>query len=131
MSIEKLIEKNFLTVNKNQNLGELVKIIAKSQRNVFPVIDNNNNFEGVVVLDNVREIMFKKELYDDTMVQDLMIIPQENIEVTDQMSEVANKFHKSPNYNIPVVDNGKYVGFVSRANVFSTYRKMLKHYSED
>ncbi|MBN2669476.1 MAG: chloride channel protein [Bacteroidales bacterium] len=131
MSIEKVIERNFLPINKEAMLGELVKVIAKSSRNIFPVVDNENNFEGVVVLDHVREIMFDRSKYDNTSVEDLMIIPHVMVNLTDKMDDVANKFHESGNYNIPVIDEGKYIGFVSRANVFSTYRRMLKHFSED
>ncbi|MCK5846834.1 MAG: chloride channel protein [Bacteroidales bacterium] len=131
MTINKVIERDFLTVNKNQTLGQLVTVIAKSQRNIFPVVDMDNNFEGVIAMDNVREIMFDRELYDTTLVSDLMYCNIEVINMDDKMNHIAEKFHKSSNYNIPVVDNGKYVGFVSRANVFSTYRKMLKYFAED
>lgn len=131
MSISKVIERDFLTVNKNQTLGQLVKVISKSKRNVFPVVDKDNIFEGVVVMDNVREIMFNTDLYDNTLVSEIMIIPLDSINISDSMSDVATKFQKSPNYNIPVVDEGRYIGFVSRANVFSTYRRMLKYFAED
>lgn len=131
MSIEKVIERNFSPVNRTQTLGELVKVIAKSKRNVFPVINDENFLEGIVVLDHVREIMFKRELYELNTVEDLMIIPHVTVSIGDTMDEVANKFHESGNYNIAVVENGKYIGFVSRANVFSTYRRMLKHFSSD
>ena len=131
MTINKVIERNFYTVNANQTLGQLVTVIAKSQRNVFPVVDFENNFIGIIAMDNVREIMFNRDLYDTTLVSDLMYCNLEVINVDDKMSDIANKFHKSSHYNIPVVNNGKYVGFVSRANVFSTYRKMLKYFSED
>ncbi|RLD45345.1 MAG: chloride channel protein [Bacteroidetes bacterium] len=131
MTINKVIERNFYTVNRNQTLGQLVMVIAKSQRNIFPVVDMDNNFEGVIAMDNVREIMFNTELYETTFVSDLMYCNIEVINMNDTMNNIAEKFHKSSNYNIPVVDNGKYVGFVSRANVFSTYRKMLKYFAED
>ncbi len=131
MTINKVIERNFYTVNRNQTLGQLVRVIAKSQRNIFPVVDMDNNFEGVIAMDNVREIMFNTELYETTFVSDLMYCNIEVINMNDTMNNIAEKFHKSSNYNIPVVDNGKYVGFVSRANVFSTYRKMLKYFAED
>jgi len=132
MSIEKLIERNFLPVQKQKTLGELVKVISKSKRNIFPVIDEDNNFEGVVVMDQIREIMFNRDKYDDTTVEDLMIIPHVMVHLDDNMEQVASKFHESGNYNLPVLDESdKYVGFVSRANVFSTYRRMLKHFSED
>lgn len=132
MTIEKVIERNFLPVQKHQTLGELVKIISKSKRNIFPVIDEDNHFEGVVVMDQIREIMFNRDKYDDTTVEDLMIIPPVIVHLDDNMEQVASKFHESGNYNLAVLDESdKYVGFVSRANVFSTYRRMLKHFSED
>lgn len=132
MSVRRVIEKNFIPVQKTQTLGELVRVISISQRNIFPVLDSNNNFEGVVVMDQIREIMFDRERYDSTTVEDLMIIPPVMVSLEDSMEQVATKFHESGNYNLPVIDeDDKYVGFVSRANVFSTYRRMLKHFSED
>ena len=132
MTVEKVIETNFLTVQKNQTLGELVKVISQSKRNMFPVVNENNHFEGVVVMDHIREIMFDRDKYENTTVEDLMIIPHVMIHTQETMEQVATKFHESGNYNIPVLDNDdKYIGFVSRANVFSTYRRMLKHFSED
>ncbi len=132
MTVEKVVETNFLTVNREQTLGELVKIISKSKRNMFPVIDEENHFEGVVVMDHIREIMFNRDKYDNTTVEDLMIIPHVMVHTQETMEQVATKFHESGNYNIPVLDDDdKYIGFVSRANVFSTYRRMLKHFSED
>ena len=132
MSIRRVIERNFIPVSKEQTLGNLVKVISISKRNIFPVVDENNVFEGVVVMDQIREIMFDRERYDNTTVEELMIIPPVIVHMEDTMEKVATKFHESGNYNLPVLDeNDKYVGFVSRANVFSTYRRMLKHFSED
>ncbi len=131
MSIEKVIETNFIPVQKHQTLGDLVKVIAVSKRNVFPVVDSDNNFEGIVVMDQIREIMFDRSKYQNTTVEDLMFIPHVSVELTDKMDDVANKFHETGKYNLPVLDQGQYIGFVSRANVFSTYRRMLKHFSND
>jgi len=132
MTIEKVIERNFFSVEKHQTLGELVKVISRSKRNIFPVVNEDNHFEGVVVMDQIREIMFDREQYDKTTVADLMIIPPVMVHFSDTMDMVATKFHESGNYNLPVIDeDDKYVGFVSRANVFTTYRRMLKHFSED
>ncbi len=131
MSITKLVEKNFIPVNIDNSLGELVKVISVSSRNIFPVIDDDNHFMGVVLLDDVRNIMFKPELYENTYVHDFMVTPSTKVDLDDNMHDVADKFHKTGMYNLPVLNNGKYVGFVSRANVFSSYRRKLKHFSED
>ena len=131
MSIDKLVEKNFIPVNIDNSLGDLVKVVSVSSRNIYPVIDNDNHFMGVVLLDDVRTIMFKPELYDNTFVHDFMIVPSTKIDINESMHEVADKFHKTGMYNLPVLKDGKYLGFVSRANVFSTYRRKLKHFSED
>ncbi|MCF8309134.1 MAG: chloride channel protein [Bacteroidales bacterium] len=131
MNIENLIEKNFSQVCPRDTLGDLVKVISKSKRNIFPVTDENNRFLGMVVMDDIREIMFRPKMYDKVNVSELMFTPETVVDINDSMEEVANKFRSSGNYNLPVLDNGKYVGFVSRARVFSTYRSMLKQFSED
>jgi CIC family chloride channel protein len=131
LSIEKLIEKNFLTTNPDVTLGEFVKLVAKSQRNVFPVVDAENNFLGVIFINDIRHIIFEHDQYDTVYIRNLMYMPDTLIDKFATMEDVAQKFAETSHYNLPVLDNGKYVGFVSRANVFSAYRKLVKDFSED
>ncbi|MBW6489672.1 MAG: chloride channel protein [Lentimicrobium sp.] len=131
MSINKLIENNFLTVGPDETLGDLVKVIARSPRNVFPVLDKENNFLGVVFINDIRHIMFNHELYNSTYVRNLMFLPEPIVNLNESMEDVAKKFSECAHYNLPVIDNGKYIGFVSRANVFSAYRSLVKEFSQD
>jgi len=131
MNVSELIEKNFKTITPEDTLRDLVKVITKSSRNIFPVVTKDNKFVGIVKLDDIRHIMFNQEVYDSTYVRDLMFMPEYTVNIDEQMEAVAAKFAKSGRYNIAVVDNGKYVGFLSRAKVFSSYREMLKHFSDD
>ncbi|MCD4735323.1 MAG: chloride channel protein [Bacteroidales bacterium] len=130
MKIDPLIETNFRTIDINASLRDLVKTISKSSRNVFPVVDNRGQFYGIVFLDHVRHIMFKPELYDEVEVRNLMFMPQYIVQYDDPMEEVAQKFQNSGKYNLVVLKDGQYMGFVSRANVFSKYRELLKDISE-
>ncbi len=131
MNIKSLIETDFSLVDINANLGELTKVIANSTRNVFPVVDKENNFYGIIFLDQIRNIMFKPEMYDKTAVHTLMFMPSNIVNYDDDMETVAGKFQHSGKYNLVVLKDGKYIGFVSRANVFSHYRDILKEMSED
>ncbi len=131
LDLKDLIETEFASVNINQNLGDLVVAITNSNRNVFPVIDDDNNFIGMVTMPDVRKIIFKPELYEKTTIKDIMFIPDIIIEANEPMSSIITKFKNTGIYNLPVVDNGKYVGFVSRANIFSAYRKLLQEFSAD
>ncbi len=131
LKVSKLIETNFLTIHENATLGNLVKVIAKSKRNIVPVIDEDNTLLGIVFINDIREIMFEREKYDSVYVHELMYMPSPIVTPDESMEDVAKKFKISDHYNLPVVDNGRYVGFVSRANVFSAYRNLLKKFSED
>jgi len=131
MNVKELLETEFLPVDKNGTLGDLVKVIKKSKRNVFPVIDKEYNFYGVVHLNNIREVIFKPELYDEVKVTNLMNEPMAMAHMDDSMEQIVEKFQKTPHYNLVVLDEGKYVGFVSRAKVFSKYRNLLKKFSSD
>ncbi|MEI7981236.1 MAG: chloride channel protein [Bacteroidota bacterium] len=131
MSPRQLVETNFATISPEATLGELVKVVAKASRNVFPVVDEEGKFHGIVMLDAIRQIMFDQTLYDVTFVKDLMFIPNYSIDPDDSMDEVIQLFQQSDRYNLPVVKEGKYLGFISRANVFSQYREMLRKFSED
>jgi len=131
LKVNKLIETNFLTINQHATLGELVKVISKSTRNIIPVIDEENNLLGIVFINDIREIMFNRDLYDKVKVDEIMFMPSPIVSPDESMEEVAKKFQATSHYNLPVVENGKYVGFVSRANVFSSYRNLLQKFSEE
>ena len=131
MNLKDQIETDFSTVNVDGTLGDLVKVIANSTRNIYPVIDENSNFYGIIFLDHIRDTMFKPELYTTTTVLSLMFKPSKVVNTDDDMETVASKFQHSGKYNLVVIEGDKYVGFVSRANVFSHYRDILRDFSEE
>ena len=131
LDLKDLIETDFTSVHIDQNLGDLVKVITNSDRNVFPVIDDNQQLKGIITMPDVRKIIFKPELYDNTSIKELMFIPDIIIESDEQISHIVQKFKNTGIYNLPIVENGKYVGFISRANIFSAYRRLLQDFSTD
>lgn len=131
MNIKDLLETKFNTIDENATLGDLVKVIQKSKRNIFPVIDEEKHLLGIIHLNNIRHVIFRPELYDITEVRSLMYFPVNFVSPDDSMEDIVQKFQSSGHFNLPVLKDGKYVGFVSRANVLSKYRKLLKHFSED
>lgn len=132
INISKLIETDFSIVYKEDSLGELVKTIASSKRNVFPVIDKHNHFLGVIFLDEIRNDIFKTELYKTVFVKDLMFMPEYSITPNESMESIVKKFRSSGYYNMPVIDDHKkYIGFISRANLYTNYKNIIEEISED
>jgi CIC family chloride channel protein len=130
LDVKDLIETDFNKLHPNNTLGDLVRIITRAHRNIFPVVEKDNTFRGIVKMDDIRHIMFNQEMYDSVYVRDLMFMPQNVIDPKDTMEEIARKFQVSDRYNIAIIEKGKYLGFVSRAKLFSTYRKLLSDFSE-
>ncbi len=131
MEVSNLIETNFRTINKNANLGDLVQVLSNSERNLVAVVDDHNNFQGIIFMNDIRNIIFKPELYDTIRVDELMYMPEPLVSPNETMEDVAKKFQDTGNYNLPVIKDGKYLGFVSRARVFSQYRKLLREFSDE
>lgn len=131
MKIDNLIEKDFNSVHPDATLGDLVKVVKKAHRNIFPVVDERGIFKGIVKMDDIRDIMFEPERYNNTLVRDLMFMPEYTISINESMEEIVKKFQISNRYNICVLDHGRYIGFLSRARVFSAYREKLKTISRE
>lgn len=125
------VEKDLLTVNPDGNLGDLVKQISRSKRNLFPVVDEYGILEGVVLLDDVRGKMFKPELYDKITIRDLMTIPPSYVDLRERGDAVLQAFERTGAWNLPVLDKGRYVGFISKSRIFSAYRELLRQFSEE
>lgn len=104
----------------------MVKRISQSSRNLFPVVDANDKLIGIVVLDDIRNIIFRQELYHRFRVESFMKPPTAPIINTDSMEDVMKKFDKTGAWNLPVVDeDNKYIGFVSKSKMLNTYRQVL------
>ncbi len=124
LNITNLIETDFQTVSPEATLGEMVKMVARSKRNIFPVVANEA-LVGVIVLDNIREIMFKHDMYDKVLVKEIMRKPFALIAPDEEMDSVMKKFDETGAWNLPVLDQGKYLGFISKSSIFVQYRSRL------
>ncbi len=132
MNLESVVETDFEQVHPENDLGEMVKVVSKAKRNMFPVVDARGFLLGIVVLDDIRNIMFRQELYHRFTVGRFMVVPPARISMDDSMEEVMRKFDETKAWNLPVVDeDGKYKGFLSKSRVLNTYRQMLVDFSED
>jgi len=131
MELTNLIENDFEIISPDAMLRDLVKAISNSKRNLFPVVDDSGVLKGMVKLSDVRNLIFETDLYDTVKVADLMYMPEFYISPMDSMEAVAEKFETSGRYNLAVIDDEKYQGFLSRAVVFSKYRKTLQYFSHD
>lgn len=131
LKIDSVIETDFKEVSPEMNLQEMVDVIATSKRNLFPVLDKNRRLIGVVFLDEIRNIMFRPDLYKKMKVYKFMSMASTKIEVGDSMENVMKTFDRSGAWNLPVVENGKYIGFVSKSKIFNSYRQVLKQYTDD
>lgn len=133
MSLETLIEREFQILQSNLCLGDVVKVISRSHRNVFPVVDSQNKLKGVVLIDNIRNIMFRPELYDRFKVSRFMVSPPAIIVVNMTMGKIMELFDETKAWNLPVTDEkGVYLGFVSKSSILNTYREVLvENFSEE
>lgn len=131
MKMDKVIERDFKAVKPDMNLKEVVDVISVSKRNLYPVVDDEGYLKGVVLLDDIRNIMFRTDLYKKMHVSRFMTTTPAVIDVNEPMDKVMNTFDKTNAWNLPVTDKGKYVGFVSKSKIFNSYRQVLKHFLDD
>ena len=131
MNLKEELEQDFTPVQAHWNLGQLVEVVAQSQRNLHPVVDGEGHLLGIVDLQDIRQVMFDRDQYLSLRVVDLMTLPLAEVQWEDKMDDVMAKFEQCGAWNLPVVEDGRYVGFVSRSRLFNAYRKWLKATSLD
>ncbi|MBQ7490342.1 MAG: chloride channel protein [Bacteroidales bacterium] len=132
LNIMRLIDRNIATIYINSTLREYTNIVANSKRNIFVVLDNNDDFAGLLLMDEHREMLFRQDLYDLVIVKDLMYKPDVVVYDSDSGEEIVRKFRETKNFNLPVITkDNKYVGFLSKANVLTAYREVIASESED
>lgn len=132
LKMDSVIETDFLSVRPEMTLKEMVDTISRSNRNLFPVLNGAGVLQGVVQLDDIRNIMFRPDLYRKMNVASFMTMPPDKIIIGEPMDAVMKKFDKTGAWNLPVVDkDGHYFGFISKSKIFNSYRRVLRHYCDD
>ncbi len=132
LKMDSVLETDFVTIFPEMTLGELVKVISESRRNIFPVIDKKGHLRGILLLDEVRNIMFQPRLYKRFTVEQLMTSPLAVLRYDLPMEKVMEIFEDTGAWNLPVVDQERrYLGFVSKSKIFNSYRHVLVHFSEE
>jgi CIC family chloride channel protein len=127
IEVEGMIEKNFTTVELDAKLRSIVETIKHSPRNVFPVVNKHRRLLGIIQLDYIREEMFNQDLYDKVIAKELMRKVGTKIELKkDDIFSIMKKFDESGLWNLPVVDDEKYIGFLSKSTILTKYRSELR-----
>lgn len=129
MRLEDVVESDFVEVKQDMKLRDLVQAFSKSRRNIFPVVDEEGALRGVLTLDDFKQLLFDQKLYDKISVSELMLAPPAVIERSERMDEVMQKFQTTGAWNLPVTQEGRYMGFISKSKLFSAYRRKLKEVS--
>ena len=131
MQIDDVIERNFKEVRQEMTLGEMLHdTVAKSARNIFPVLNDEKTLIGIVHLDDIRAVMFDSSMYNKVTVGSFMHSAPEHIFYeSDSMKQVMQKFQDSGAWNLPVIRGGKYYGFISRSKLLTSYRRKLINFS--
>ncbi len=131
LDLDKLIETDFSPVDKGAALGDLVRIVSSSKRNVFPVVKAGGEFAGIILLDDIRTDMFDQSKYR-TPVSKYVVQAPDIIFKNEMIAEVVEKFEGSRAWNLPVVDkNNRYLGFVSKSSILDAYRQQLIEITEE
>jgi len=125
IDVDSLIEHDFAILSPNDKLRAVIQQIKQTKRNTLVVIDKSNQLVGLIQLDSIREEMFNSELYDKTITKDIMEKPSAKIELGEDIFSVMKKFDESGQWNLPVVDKGYYMGFISKSNILTRYRNEL------
>jgi chloride channel protein, CIC family len=127
LELSRFIEKDIMPIRMGSTLGDLVKLISACRRNIFPVLDEEDQLQGIILLDNIRQVMFERHRYEQVFVEDLMQSPPAEIELGSSMEEVMTVFDQTQAWNLPVVKSGTYLGFISKSTIFGAYREQLKY----
>ncbi|MDR1678465.1 MAG: chloride channel protein [Prevotellaceae bacterium] len=132
MKMDSVIERDLMTVDPDMSFGSLVKIIPESQRNIFPVVNKNGVYLGEIQLDEIKNILFRQDLYHRFNMRKLMISPPARIYSDYSMEKVMKIFNLSKAWYLPVIDKqGHYLGHISQTTLFNAYRRMLVQFSDE
>ncbi len=132
MNLDSVIEKDYLSVTPDMELGQIVHKISRSHSTVIPVLDAGGMLIGEIDIMKIRNVMFRIELYHHFMASQLMTDPKARLSDTTPMVDVMRAFDRTGANWLPVLDVDNHLkGYISRQRIYTMYRKMVADMSED
>ena len=132
MNLELVIDRDYMAVSPDMELGEIVKKVSRSRSRVLPVTDGAGTLLGEIDIMSIRKVLFRIELYHHFKAGQLMEEPEATLLDTAPMSTVMKTFDKTGAEWLPVVDmDNRLKGYISRQRLYTLYRKMVHDMSED
>ena len=125
IDIVELVETDFIKISPNMTIGNLMKNIAATKRNIFPVVDENEKLLGVITLNDIREVMMNSEVYNVLLAYEIMNPNFYSIELNSDINKILDIFEDQQIWNVAVTQKGKYLGFISKSNLFNKYISAL------
>ena len=132
MNLESVVERDYLSVTPDMELGQIVHKISRSHSTVLPVLDAAGKLLGEIDIMKIRNVVFRIELYHHFTATQLMTEPKARLSDATPMAEVMRAFDKTGANWLPVFDvENRLMGYVSRQRIYTMYRKMVADMSED
>jgi CIC family chloride channel protein len=131
LKIDKVIETDCIDLKLTDRLRHIVELFRKYDRNLFPVLDDENHILGLIMLNNIRDKMFHEELLDTTFVKDYYVQAPAVIDYDDSFEQIMSAFDETQAWNLPIIKNNKFVGIISKSKLYSEYRKLMLQLSDD
>lgn len=131
LSVRAVMETDFPSFKPDDSLRRVTEVVSGTRRNVFPVVKRNGDFVGIVTMGHLRSYLFKHDLYDKVKVSEILVQDIITAEINDSLSDLMQQYEQYLEvFYIPVLENGKYLGFVSKSTFLNKYKELMKEWSE-
>ncbi len=131
LQISDMVDYQSQKIPMEASLANLLDMIKTGNKNVFAIVDNDQKVSGVLTMDDVRQLLFISDP-ETVRIVTLMKAPPAFINIDDETSKAIKIFDETGSWQLPVIDKEeKFIGFISKSNILSQYRRLMQAYSED
>lgn len=132
IQLTELLEKDCISIFPTMTLGDFVELAKSSTRNFFPVLEEGTGqYLGMVTLEAAKPYMFDSLLYETILVEAFMTAGLPEVSPEHELPDVINIMDENKAFSLPVVDNGVYLGLVSKGTLLDHYRREMVAQEED
>jgi CIC family chloride channel protein len=128
---EELLEKDLVRVHPEMLLKDIIPLIKKSSRNYFPVENRKSGvFMGMVFFKDIKQYLFNSDLLNSIIVEEVMQTEVDTVSLSDTVVEILNRFDSTESWSLPVLENNRFLGLISKSSILDHYRRELKAQTE-
>ena len=119
------MQANVITAKIDTPVYEAIELLLNNNITGLPVVNHNNDLVGIITEKDVIKLLYAN-IKEDSTVEQFMTKNVVTFDQDDNLTDVAECFIRNNFRRVPILNNGKSIGILSKKDIIAYILKIKK-----